>query len=71
LELAEILCIISFPDLIKFPCLYFDTLERRVLVKGGPKDRVILQIILVFTLTCPKTFTWGRVSVFLKNDLVM
>jgi hypothetical protein len=28
-----------------------------------PKDRVTLQIILVFTLTCPKTFIWGHVSV--------
>ncbi len=28
-----------------------------------PKDRVTLQIILVFTLTLPKTFTQGRVSV--------
>jgi hypothetical protein len=27
------------------------------------KDRVTLQIILAFTLTCPKTFTQDRVSV--------
>jgi hypothetical protein len=25
-------------------------------VKEGPKDKVTLQIILVFTFTCPKTF---------------
>jgi hypothetical protein len=47
---------ISFPDLIRF--LYFmDTPERRVWGERRPKDRVTLQIILVFTLTCPKTFT--------------
>ncbi len=34
--------------------------ERRL------KDRVTLQIILVFTLTHPKTFTQDRVSVFDK-----
>jgi hypothetical protein len=33
-------------------------------MKGGLKDRVVtLQIILVFTLTRPKTFTQGPVSV--------
>jgi hypothetical protein len=33
--------------------------ERRVWGERRPKDRVTLQIILVFTLifTCPKTFT--------------
>jgi hypothetical protein len=41
--------------------------ERRVL--GGEKrtkERVTLQIILVFTFTRLKTFTQGRVSVFDK-----
>jgi hypothetical protein len=41
-----------------------DTLEGRVWGERRPKDKVTLQIILVFTLTCPKTFTWSRVSVF-------
>ncbi len=42
-----------------------DTLKRRVWGERRPKDKVILQVILVFTLTltCPKTFTWGCVSV--------
>jgi hypothetical protein len=56
---------ISFPDLIKFPC-FMDTPERRVWGEGRPKDRVSLQIILVFTLTCPKPFARGCVSVFDK-----
>ncbi len=40
-----------------------DTPERRVWGERRPKDRVTLQIILVFTLTRPNTFTWDRVSV--------
>jgi len=56
---------ISFPDLLKFS--YFtDTPERRVWGERKPKGMVTLQIILVFTLTCPKTFTWGCVSAFDK-----
>ncbi len=47
---------ISFSDLIKFP-YFMDTPERRVWGESRPKDRVTLQIILVFTLTCIKTFT--------------
>jgi len=43
-----------------------DTPERRVWGEGRPKDRVSLQIILVFTLTCPKPFIGGCVSVFDK-----
>jgi hypothetical protein len=45
-----------------------DTLERRVWGERRPKNMVTLQIILVFTftLTCPKTFTQGRVNVFDK-----
>ncbi len=43
-----------------------DISQRRVWGEGRPKDRVTLQIILVFTLTHHKTFTWGRVSVFDK-----
>jgi hypothetical protein len=43
-----------------------DTPERRVWGEWRPKDRVTLQIILVFTLTRPKTFTQGCVSVFDK-----
>jgi hypothetical protein len=43
-----------------------DTPERRVWGVRRPKDKVTLQIILVITLTCPKTFTQGRVSVFEK-----
>jgi len=36
-----------------------DTLERKVWGERRPKNRVILQLILVFTLalTHPKTFT--------------
>jgi hypothetical protein len=56
---------ILFPDLIKFP-YFMDTPERRVWGERTPKDRVAFQIILVFTLTCTKTFTQGRVSVFDK-----
>ncbi len=47
---------ISFPDLIKFP-YFMDTAETRVWGEGRPKDRVSLQIILVFTLTHPKPYT--------------
>jgi len=45
-----------------------DTHERKVWGERRPKDMVTLQIILVFTLTltCPKTFTRGHVSVFDK-----
>jgi len=45
-----------------------DTPERRIWGERRPKDRVTLQIILVFTLilTCSKTFTQDRVSVFDK-----
>jgi hypothetical protein len=49
---------ISFPDLIKFP-YFMDTPQRRVWGERRAKDRVTLQIILVITLTCPKTFTWA------------
>ncbi len=49
---------------MKFP-YFMDILERRVWGERRPKNKVTLQIILVFTLTlkCPKTFTQGRVSV--------
>jgi hypothetical protein len=47
---------ISFPNLIKFP-YFMDTPERRVWGERRPKDRVSLQIILVFTLTRLKPFT--------------
>jgi len=43
-----------------------DTPDRRVWGERRPKYRVTLQIILVFTLTGPKTFTQGCVSVFDK-----
>jgi hypothetical protein len=43
-----------------------DTPERRVGGERRPKDRVTLQIILVFTLTLPKTIKGGRVSVYDK-----
>jgi len=49
---------ISLPDLIKFP-YFMDTPERRVWGERRPKDRVTLQIILVFTLTCPQNIYWG------------
>jgi hypothetical protein len=59
--------IILFPDLIKFP-YFMDTPEKRVWGERRLKDRLTLQITLVFTLTltCPKTFTRGHVSVFDK-----
>jgi hypothetical protein len=56
---------ISFPNFIKLP-YFMDTLERRVWGEKRPKYKVTLQIILVFTLTQPKTFTHGRVNVFEK-----
>jgi hypothetical protein len=37
--------------------------KRRVWGERRPKDKVILQIILVFTLTRPKTFMQGHVSI--------
>ncbi len=36
-----------------------DTPERRVWVKGGPKDRVTFLIILVFTLNTPQNIYMG------------
>jgi hypothetical protein len=42
---------------------FMDTTERMVWGWGRLKDRLTLQIILVFTLTLPKTFTRGCVSV--------
>jgi hypothetical protein len=56
---------ISFPILIKFP-YFMDTPKRRVWGERRPKNKVTLQIVLVLTLTCPKTFTQGHVSVFEK-----
>jgi hypothetical protein len=56
---------ISLLDLIKFP-YFLDTPKRKVWGEKRSKDMVILQIILIFTFTCPKTFTWGHVSVFDK-----
>jgi hypothetical protein len=41
-----------------------DTPERRVWGERRSKDKVTLQIILIFTLTHLKTFTWGCLSVF-------
>jgi hypothetical protein len=46
----------------KFP-YFMDTPERRDWGERRPKGRVTSQIILVFTLTRPKTLTRGRVSV--------
>jgi hypothetical protein len=43
-----------------------DTPERKVWGERRPKDRTMLQIILVFPITCLKTFTQGHVSVFDK-----
>jgi len=45
-----------------------DTLERRVRGERRPKDRLALQIILIFTsiTTHPKPYTGGCVSVFDK-----
>jgi hypothetical protein len=54
---------ISFPNFIKFPYVR-DTLERRVWGEKKPKYKVILQIILVFTLTRPCLDLLRRVSVF-------
>jgi hypothetical protein len=53
---------ISFLNLIKFP-YFMDTRERWVWGERRPKERVSLQIILVFTYTRPKPFTQGCVSV--------
>jgi len=52
-------------DLIKFP-YFMNTSVRRVWGERRPKERVTLQIILVFTLAHPKIFTQGCVSVFDK-----
>ncbi len=55
------------PKFNKIFLLYGYPFERRSF--GGerrPKDKVTLQIIFVFRLTCPKTFTRGHVSVFDK-----
>jgi len=58
---------ISFPYLIFFS-YFMDTLKKRVWGESRPKDKVTLQIILIFTLTLtrPKTFTWGCANVFDK-----
>jgi len=46
----------SFPDLIKFP-YFMNTPERSVWSEKRHKDKVNFEIILVFTLTDPKTLT--------------
>ncbi len=59
---------ISFPDLIIFLTLWIP-LKEGFGVKGGPKTgRVASQIIFIFTftLTHPKPFKGGHVSVFDK-----
>jgi len=45
-----------------------DTPERRVRGERRPKDRLAVQIILIFTFTPthPKPFTGGHVSLFDK-----
>ncbi len=43
-----------------------DTHKKKGLGERRLKDKVTLQIILVFTFTSPKTFTGGCVSVFAK-----
>ncbi len=59
---------ISVPDLIEFS-YFVDTPERRVWGERRPKDRVTLQIILVFTFKLrlvsvdDKYLHWPRVSV--------
>jgi hypothetical protein len=40
-----------------------DTPKKKVWSEMRPKNRAILQIILVFTFTLSKTFTQGHVSV--------
>jgi hypothetical protein len=50
------------PKSNKFP-YFMDTPEKMVWGERRPKDKVTLQIILVLTLTCPKTFTRGHVNV--------
>jgi hypothetical protein len=52
---------ISFPDLISY---FMDTPERRVWGERRPKDRVTLQIILVFK---KKYIHCNRISVSVKN----
>jgi hypothetical protein len=50
------------PKSNKFP-YFMDTPEKMVWGERRPKDKVTLQIILVLTITCPKTFTRGHVNV--------
>jgi hypothetical protein len=45
---------------------FMDTPERRIWGERRRKDRVTLQIILIFTVTHLKTFTLG-VSVYVTN----
>ncbi len=53
------------PNLIIF--LHFmDTPKEGFEGEKKPKNKVILWITLVYTLTCPKTFTWGHLNVFDK-----
>jgi hypothetical protein len=40
-----------------------DTPEKKVWGEMKPKNKAILQIILILTFTFSKTFTWGHVSV--------
>jgi len=58
---------ISYPNLIIFPH-FMDTPKEGFEGERRPKDKVILWITLVYTLTltCPKTFTWGHLNVFDK-----
>jgi hypothetical protein len=57
---------ISFQDLMKFP-YFMDTPERRVWGERRAKDKVTLQIILVFTLTCPQNIYMGPCKVYLTD----
>jgi hypothetical protein len=50
--------IFSITDLRKVLYL-MESPERRVWGERRLKDKVTSQIVLVFTLTSPKTFTWA------------
>jgi hypothetical protein len=57
---------ISFPDLMSF-LTWWIPLKDRFGGERRPKERVTLQIILVLTLTHPKTFTPGSCKEYVTN----
>jgi hypothetical protein len=56
----------SFPKLTKFP-YFMNTTDWRVLGGTRPKDRVTLQIILVYTLTLDLHAIYTAIDTYMHN----